>query len=758
MANVLNFSRHTVHDFLEQLGDARIQLGKLQAKVSVAWERVNRVRDRCTKERISKQKSVMRYIREQLRISDIRKILSEVGERAAEHLDDLLHTERGGLLGMRDQAMKDTMALLVQASGDLAALATGNADGAGDTASLMSSANNGSLEIRLADSQIDDETLHGVVGLLCGVLAPAAQDLGGSDKHESYDGFNRMVAGEAENSASIDRKVGGSNILMASLGVKVSEKQISAANDLARSILSVRCDYTERVLFMNLRGNSLTDLSCKVLAAMVEKSSALRMLDLRENLLSTTGAKFLFDATRRNITVLYVTQRQNGYMIEGHREILGNGAPVSKNKAKNNYEGSGLDIGDSQHMECDNTYSQQRSMPQSGEVPKHPLRIDMRNNNPSKEAIEGLLESVDYKSAVRYLPPPEGAPPDQPLSLQTIVNDTRSFEDAYSGQPIQPPEPFQMRYAGQDEQSSFTPAGLTRNQFSGMLSTVQGEHVHPYANGEKKRRPQSAGDSFPKDRPLGLNSSIGNKLYNTVRNSSQLNRYDDDDDDDNDDLDIRLGSDIKAMIVARKDREKGIIGVGGLLEQQIRKLQLTQPMNGAIDSSRGENSQPSMNETSWDAYNEMRKPEKKKKNAFNASSPARQHQLATVYSASVPTNKSPPLQSSSSDKAQRNIGTTCDKSSNNVAGFTNVLHRAKSAGQVRPTSASSGARRTQNSKLPIKKGIQSKDTSRNAAAAQSSTSSSVSSSRLPNVGGKPGHHEALQNKINGYNLNPTLLF
>ena len=35
------------------------------------------------------------------------------------------------------------------------------------------------------------------------------------------------------------------------------------------------------------------------------------------------GAKLLFDATRRNSSVLYVTQKQNGFMIEGHREIAG---------------------------------------------------------------------------------------------------------------------------------------------------------------------------------------------------------------------------------------------------------------------------------------------------------------------------------------------------------------------------------------------------------------------------------------------------
>lgn len=72
----------------------------------------------------------MRYIREQLRISDIRKVLSDVARRAADHLQDLTLHERGGLLGLRDQATRDTMASLVQATSDLSAVATGAADGA----------------------------------------------------------------------------------------------------------------------------------------------------------------------------------------------------------------------------------------------------------------------------------------------------------------------------------------------------------------------------------------------------------------------------------------------------------------------------------------------------------------------------------------------------------------------------------------------------------------------------------------------------
>ncbi len=58
------------------------------------------------------------------------------------------------------------------------------------------------------------------------------------------------------------------------------------------------------------------------MASFVEKSADLRMLDLRGNMISGTGCKQLFDATRRNTSILYVTTRQDGYMIEGHRELI----------------------------------------------------------------------------------------------------------------------------------------------------------------------------------------------------------------------------------------------------------------------------------------------------------------------------------------------------------------------------------------------------------------------------------------------------
>jgi hypothetical protein len=97
------------------------------------------------------------------------------------------------------------------------------------------------------------------------------------------------------------------------------------------------------------------------------------MLDLRENFISTSGTKILFDAVRKNTSVLYVTQRQNGFMIEGHREILGNT--------------KGAKLSETDNDEFEKTASN----------PKHPLRIDTRNNNADQSNISGLYDSIDYK-------------------------------------------------------------------------------------------------------------------------------------------------------------------------------------------------------------------------------------------------------------------------------------------------------------------------------------------------------------------------
>jgi hypothetical protein len=777
MANVLNFSRRSVSDFLEQLGDARMQLGKLQAKVSVSWERVGRIRERCSKERLSKQKSVMRYIREQLRISDIRRILHDVGDRASEHVQDLDHSERAGLLGMRDQGVRDTMASLLQACAALQEVSSGAADAAGDTSSLAASAAVGALEIRLQDSQIDDETLHGVIGLLCGVLSPGQQDLGGSKKAEAYDGYHRMVEGEG-GGAPIERNAGGGDLLLKSLGVRVSERQVAAANSIARSILSVRCDYTERILFVNLRGNALTDLSCKVLSAMVEKSSTLRMLDLRENLLSTTGAKFLFDATRRNITVLYVTQRQNGYMIEGHREILGSGGGArGRAEHGNTYESPGAPGAGGEAGDEDGSGSGSNVRLDSGEGPKPPLRIDMRNNNPSKEAVEELLESVQYRPAGAARSVPEGGAGGG-LSLKSIVTDIRSFEDAYAGQGQGQGEARATRPSTQEaQQGSFTPAGLARNQFSGMLSTAQSGHVPPYGSGEG-RRPQSAGGAGRGQAGAAIGAAVKSKLYSAQKQQPPpygARDYGDEEDEEEDGY-TGIDSSVAEMITNRKDREKGIVGVGGLIEQQIRRLQLTQPVDrDSKDPGR-------IADDSYETYSNRRKPDKAHSNNSNSnnnsnnsksrdfatSGPKRQQEVVNAYSASMPGNRMP-AHVAAQAAPRRNI------SNNNTApartapsatsspspspkeqgsGFVSGLRRNQSAGggQMRPASASAGSRQTR------KKSSSSKTSNSNAGAGAGTGAGQSSLPRVGSGGGSGGHHDALHASMNGYNLNPTLLF
>ncbi len=86
------------------------------------------------------------------------------------------------------------------------------------------------------------------------------------------------------------------------------------------------------------------------------------------------------------------------------------GAPKKRGgDQNNNYENPGTDIGDGYDEDEENhgayNQSHDEAFSRASEDPKHPLRIDMRNNNPSKEAIEALLESAEYKSTVSKLLP-----------------------------------------------------------------------------------------------------------------------------------------------------------------------------------------------------------------------------------------------------------------------------------------------------------------------------------------------------------------
>jgi hypothetical protein len=160
-----------IQDYLEQLGDARMQLGKLQSRASVSLERAAKVRERCSRERLSKQKAIMRYIREQLRISDIRLAMSEVSESASNYLDLYLQRERVGDATFREKGIKEILGEIVQVRKDLESIVNDSSDVPLPDPAVTPLAI-GALELRLASCELDDETLHGVVGLVCGVLAP----------------------------------------------------------------------------------------------------------------------------------------------------------------------------------------------------------------------------------------------------------------------------------------------------------------------------------------------------------------------------------------------------------------------------------------------------------------------------------------------------------------------------------------------------------------------------------------------------------
>lgn len=336
IASVLNFCRNSMLDLLEQLGESRIEAAKILSRTVVSTERFDKIKARFTKERISKQKSIMKYVQEQMRQSDMRQGISVISSRAEDHLEEMRSQNYNSSSGRVIGTAVEIMSSLVKLSTELSKIT----DDDGNKNSAVS-APGGSMEIRMPDSQLDDETLHGAIGLICGILVNP----------------NRK-----NDTNTIESNQHG--------GMDIN----TSTTVLSNAILSSDSNYLNRITLLNLKGNHLTDLSCKVLSSLVEKSPELRILDLRDNCISDVGAKMLYDSTRKNTSILYVTQRQSGFMIEGHREIIGSGksAIISEDERREDFERL---VGG----------------------PKHPLRIDMRNNNPDQEILEEFLEAIEVK-------------------------------------------------------------------------------------------------------------------------------------------------------------------------------------------------------------------------------------------------------------------------------------------------------------------------------------------------------------------------
>jgi hypothetical protein len=294
------------------------------------------MKDRVVNERISKQKTVMKYLREQMRQSDFRIAIHDITSTAKNELNDL-EESTGGVAGRETGMSREILRQLVGVSSELTTIGLSSGTASGPP---------GAMELRMPDTLLDDETVHGMLELLKGNVA----------KDEGMDTLDMSRA--------------------------LSEKgpEIAPTMTLKKTLLTASGNYLNRVLLLNLRGNQITDLTCKLLAGLVENSASLRMVDLRSNLISPKGARIMFDATRRNTTVLYVTQRQGGFMIEGHRDIVGQKGTKAADSGKGD-DGEEKEIFD-----------------RMVGTPKHPIRIDIRHNASGPEALEGLVES--YSSNV----------------------------------------------------------------------------------------------------------------------------------------------------------------------------------------------------------------------------------------------------------------------------------------------------------------------------------------------------------------------
>lgn len=164
----------------------------------------------------------MKTVRDQVRLSDILLVIDDVSKKAS----DKGKIKENGL----DPLVQQMAAIAAELSA--ATISSGSVTGP-----------KGAMELSLCDCGIDDETLIGVMSILKDPSSTAAPT--------PYPG-----TGPGSGSGSVD----SSSILC----LKAASQPLPPASaTLARSILS-GSEYMSRILLLNLKGNCLTDISCKV--------------------------------------------------------------------------------------------------------------------------------------------------------------------------------------------------------------------------------------------------------------------------------------------------------------------------------------------------------------------------------------------------------------------------------------------------------------------------------------------------------------
>ena len=109
-------------DYIRQLGENRMSTAKLQAAVSSTAARADFMKSQLSKEKTSKQKCLLKYVREQMRNSDVKILLAEMSERTKSNIEEL-ERKRAGLNNFiaNDRVIKDTLGHLIEVAEELAA-------------------------------------------------------------------------------------------------------------------------------------------------------------------------------------------------------------------------------------------------------------------------------------------------------------------------------------------------------------------------------------------------------------------------------------------------------------------------------------------------------------------------------------------------------------------------------------------------------------------------------------------------------------
>jgi hypothetical protein len=216
----------------------------------------------------------------------------------------------------------------------------------------------GGIELKYPHSEIDDETLYSIINTLKEPLPRLNINENNNGINDNNDNDNKSLShtihhsNNTSQSTTDNRNSDNSNL----------ENRNSDNPNVDNRIKDNL--YINLIILLNLKDNRLTDMSCKLIGTLIEMSSSLRMVDLRDNFISNIGVKVLMTATEENSTIFSAIQRKAKppsagertkdidtvlmIMIEGYRE------------KSPDIHVSGF-TGDMQK-------------------PKHPLRIDLRGN------------------------------------------------------------------------------------------------------------------------------------------------------------------------------------------------------------------------------------------------------------------------------------------------------------------------------------------------------------------------------------------